>query len=310
MVSFIVVFMNALLKAVMFSVLLGVAISVFIVLPIYLLYKLIYGDIGTKRYYYKRFLEVLEERDLHKYTLPKMSCKQIINFFEIPEVKVEGCLMDSAVATYADKDDDGVLVLFVRKGDYLNPITMWINNHREREKDGIILFVPKSYRDYKKLYNYFYNKGKKQKEDELTNAQLKSLQYLKGQIHKAQYNGRKTLENCQKENADITERIKSENTESAYLTHLLNSDTATEEEILHVINFCVRTGLHNPGDEILSKLSEKATEIAHRKITNTDVEEKENPMKFVETKPLPTKTENDYTNCVLREKLIIYKEKF
>lgn len=241
MISFIITFVNNFLKAVMFSVLIGVGIFVFGVLPVHLLFKLVNGDIRTKRHYYKRFLEVLEERNLWKYTFPKMSYEQIVNFLEVPEAKAKGCLMDSAMSTYANENDGGVLVLFVRKENYLNPVAMWINNCREREKDGIILFVPKSYRDYKKLYNYFYNKGKGQKEDELTNAQLKSLQYLKEQIHKAQCNSRKTLENCQKENTDITERIKSE--------------------------------------------------------------EKENPMKFVETSPLPTKTENDYTTCVLRKKI-------
>lgn len=288
MISFIITFINAFLKAVILSVLIGVTISVFIVLPLYLFYKLINGDIRTSKYYYKRFLEVLEERNLHKYTLPKMSYEQIVNFLEIPEAKVECCLMDSAMATYANKDDDGVLVLFVRKNDYLNPVAMWVNNRHEREKDGIILFVPKSYRDYKKLYNYFYNKGKKQEENELTNAQLKSLQYLKEQIHKAQYNSKKTLENCQEENNDIAERIMSENKRNEYLNFVLDSDTTTEKDILNAINLCIETGCYLDSDEF-GKLNAKLVKMGYDKIVKEEVE---NPMKFVKTNPLPTKTEN------------------
>lgn len=163
MISFIIAFVNIFLKAIMFSVLIGVGIFVFGVLPVHLLFKLVNGDIRTKRHYYKRFLKVLEKRNLWKYTFSKMSYEQIVNFYELPEANVEGCVMDSAISCLVEDGEDGVLVLYTRKEDYLNPLEMWINNRHEQEKNKIILFVPKSYMDYRRLYNYFRNKGKKTK---------------------------------------------------------------------------------------------------------------------------------------------------
>ena len=68
-----------------------------------------------------------------------------------------------------------------------------------RTEDGLILFVPKTYRDYRKLCYYFANNDISKLNDDIVEAQMESLKYLTDLIHKAQDKHTKILQDCQSE---------------------------------------------------------------------------------------------------------------
>lgn len=61
------------------------------------------------------------------------------------------------------------------------------------------MFIPKRYRDYRKLCHYFADIDISQETDNTTAEQMDSLKYLADLIHQAQDNSAKTLQDCQSE---------------------------------------------------------------------------------------------------------------
>lgn len=147
--------------------------------------------------YYKSFLGTIRTKNLYPYTLPRMSCKEIVNMLEIPELNINYCLLSKGSQDVVD--NNGMLVVYTWKKDYEDSVSKWFNSEFLRNKNGLILFVPKSYKDYRKLCDYLGNKINSQKDDDVRNAQMESLKYLTDLIHQAQDNSAKTLQDCQLE---------------------------------------------------------------------------------------------------------------
>lgn len=116
--------------------------------------------------------------------LPKMSYKEIVNMLEIPELNINYCLLSKYAQDVVD--NDGMLIVYTWKKDYEDSISRWFNSEFLRNKNGLILFVPKSYKDYRKLCDYLGDEIDSQKDDGIRNAQMESLKYLTNLIHEVQ----------------------------------------------------------------------------------------------------------------------------
>lgn len=147
--------------------------------------------------YYKAFLDIIRIKNLYQYTLPKMSYTEIVNMLEIPELNINYCLLSKGSQDVVD--NDGMLVFYTWKKDYEDSVSRWFNSEFLRNKNGLILFVPKSYKDYRKLCDYLGNEINSQKDDGIRNAQMESLKYLTNLIHEVQDKHRETLQDCQSE---------------------------------------------------------------------------------------------------------------
>lgn len=147
--------------------------------------------------YYKAFLNTIYAKNLYPYTLPKMSYKEIINMLEIPELNINYCLLSKYAQDVVD--NDGMLVIYAWKKDCEDSISRWFNSEFLRNKNGLVLFVPKSYKDYRKLCNYLGDEINSQKDDDIRNAQMESLKYLINLIHEVQDKHRETLQDCRSE---------------------------------------------------------------------------------------------------------------
>lgn len=147
--------------------------------------------------YYKAFLDTIRTKNLYPYMLPKMSYKEIVNMLEIPELNINYCLLSKYVQDVVD--NDGMLIVYTWKKDYEDSISRWFNSEFLRNKNGLILFAPKSYKDYRKLCDYLGDEINSQKDDDIKNAQMESLKYLTNLIHEVQDKHRETLRDCQSE---------------------------------------------------------------------------------------------------------------
>lgn len=153
--------------------------------------------VAKSRSYYKAFLNTIHTKNLYPYTLPKMSYTEIVNMLEIPELNINYCLLSKGSQDVVD--NDGMLVVYTWKKDYEDSVSRWFNSEFLRNKNGLILFVPKSYKDYRKLCDYLADGINSQKDDGIRNAQMESLKYLTNLIHEVQDKHRETLQDCQSE---------------------------------------------------------------------------------------------------------------
>lgn len=153
--------------------------------------------VAKSRSYYKAFLNTIHTKNLYQYTLPKMSYTEIVNMLEIPELSINYCLLSKGSQDVVD--NDGMLVVYTWKKDYEDSVSRWFNSEFLRNKNGLILFVPKSYKDYRKLCDYLADGINSQKDDGIRNAQMESLKYLTNLIHEVQDKHRETLQDCQSE---------------------------------------------------------------------------------------------------------------
>lgn len=153
--------------------------------------------VAKSRSYYKVFLDTIRTKNLYPYTLPKMPYKEIVNMLEIPELNINYCLLSEHFQNVVD--NDGMLVVYTWKKDCEDSVSRWFNSEFLRNKNGLILFVPKSYKDYRKLCDYLGDKINSQKDDGVRNAQMESLKYLANLIHEVQDKHRETLQDCQLE---------------------------------------------------------------------------------------------------------------
>lgn len=153
--------------------------------------------VAKSRSYYKAFLKTIHTKSLYPYTLPKMSYKEIVNMLEIPELNINYCLLSKGSQDVVD--NNGMLVVYTWKKDCEDSISRWFNSEFLRNKNGLVLFVPKSYKDYRKLCDYLGDEINSQKDDDIRNAQMESLKYLTNLIHEVQDKHRETLQDCQSE---------------------------------------------------------------------------------------------------------------
>lgn len=153
--------------------------------------------VAKSRSYYKAFLDTIRTKNLYPYMLPKMSYKEIVNMLEIPELNINYCLLSKYAQDVVD--NDGMLIIYTWKKDYEDSISRWFNSEFLRNKNGLILFVPKSYKDYRKLCDYLGDEIDSQKDDGIRNVQMESLKYLTNLIHEVQDKHKETLRDCQSE---------------------------------------------------------------------------------------------------------------
>ena len=147
-------------------------------------------------YIYKIFMDMIVERNLQPYTLV-MNYEQIISMLNVPELNLRDTIIDPSCCYIMD--DRAFLLIYTYKHYKEGSISRNIFYKSLREKNGLILFVPKSYRDYRKLCRYFANLDISQTNDNVTEKQMESLKYLTDLIHRAQDKHKETLQNCQVE---------------------------------------------------------------------------------------------------------------
>ena len=147
-------------------------------------------------YIYRAFMEMVEERKLQPYTLV-MGYKQIISMLKVPELNLKDTIIDPSC--YGIADSKAFLLIYTYKHYKGERISRSILYKSLRDKNGLILFIPKSYRDYRKLCRYFADIDISQETSNTTAEQMDSLKYLTDLIHQAQDNSAKTLQDCQSE---------------------------------------------------------------------------------------------------------------
>lgn len=147
-------------------------------------------------YIYKVFMDMIAERKLQPYTLV-MSYEQIISMLNVPELNIRDTIIDPSMGYIMD--NTAFLLVYTHKHYKDGNISREVFNEYLREKNGLILFIPKSYMDYRKLCRYFANIDTSQTNDDITAKQMDSLKYLTDLIHQAQNKHTKTLQDCQLE---------------------------------------------------------------------------------------------------------------
>lgn len=147
-------------------------------------------------YIYRAFMDIVKERKLQPYTLV-MGYKQIISMLNVPELNLKNTIIDPSC--YGIADSKAFLLIYTYKHYKGEGISRSIFYKSLREKNGLILFIPKSYRDYRKLCRYFADIDISQETSNTTAEQMDSLKYLTDLIHQAQDNSAKTLQDCQSE---------------------------------------------------------------------------------------------------------------
>lgn len=147
-------------------------------------------------YIYRVFMDMIKERKLQPYTLV-MSYKQIISMLNVPELNLQNTIIDPSC--YGIADSEAFLLIYTYKHYKDGGLSRSIFYESLREKNGLILFIPKRYRDYRKLCHYFADIDISQETDNTTAEQMDSLKYLADLIHQAQDNSAKTLQDCQSE---------------------------------------------------------------------------------------------------------------
>lgn len=147
-------------------------------------------------YIYTAFMDMIKERKLQPYMLV-MNYKQIISMLNVPELNLKNTIIDPSCCSIADSK--AFLLIYTYKHYKGEGISQSIFYKSLREKNGLILFIPKSYRDYRKLCRYFADIDISQETSNTTAEQMDSLKYLADLIHQAQDKHTKTLQNCQLE---------------------------------------------------------------------------------------------------------------
>lgn len=147
-------------------------------------------------YIYMAFMDMVKERKLQPYTLV-MSYEQIISMLNVPELNLKNTIIDPSC--YDIADSKAFLLIYTYKHYKGEGISRSIFYKSLRDKNGLILFIPKSYRDYRKLCRYFADIDISQETSNTTAEQMDSLKYLTDLIHQAQDNSAKTLQDCQSE---------------------------------------------------------------------------------------------------------------
>ena len=146
-------------------------------------------------YIYRVFIDMVKERKLQPYTLV-MSYEQIISMLNVPELNLQNTIIDPNCYII---DSKGFLLIYTYKHYKDGGVSRSIFYESLREKNGLILFIPKRYRDYRKLCHYFADIDISQETDNTTAEQMDSLKYLADLIHQVQDNHTKTLQDCQSE---------------------------------------------------------------------------------------------------------------
>lgn len=103
-------------------------------------------------YIYMEFMDMIKERKLQPYMLV-MNYKQIISMLNVPELNLKNTIIDPSCCGIADSK--AFLLIYTYKHYKGEGISRSIFYKSLREKNGLILFIPKSYRDYRKLCCYF-----------------------------------------------------------------------------------------------------------------------------------------------------------
>ena len=147
-------------------------------------------------YIYRAFIDMVKERKLQPYTLV-MSYEQIISMLNVPELNLQDTIIDPSCCYIMD--GKAFLLIYTYKHYKDGGVSRSIFYESLREKNGLILFIPKSYRDYRKLCHYFADIDISQETSNTTAEQMDSLKYLTDLIHQAQDNSAKTLQDCQSE---------------------------------------------------------------------------------------------------------------
>lgn len=115
----------------------------------------------------------------------------------VPELNLQNTIIDPSC--YDIADSKAFLLIYTYKHYKDGGISRSIFYESSREKNGLILFIPKRYRDYRKLCYYFADIDISQETDNTTAEQMDSLKYLADLIHQAQDKHTKTLQDCQLE---------------------------------------------------------------------------------------------------------------
>lgn len=166
---------------------------------------------------YKAFMDMIVERKLQPYTLV-MSYEQIISMLNVPELNIRNTIINPCMGYIMD--DAAFLLIYAYKHYKEGNISGDVSHKYLREKNGLILFLPKSYRDYRKLCRYFANLDISQTNDNVTEKQMESLKYLTDLIHQAQDKYTKTLQGCQTE---MDREIRKCKAQSPYFRNRSNS---------------------------------------------------------------------------------------
>lgn len=147
-------------------------------------------------YIYKAFLDSIKENNMLSNTLT-MSYSQIISLLNVPELNICHAIINPCA--FYPEEDRALLVIYTFKNEQMHSIYFCSHNEKTRKEDGLILFIPKTYRDYRKLCHYFADNDISKLNDDIVKAQMESLKYLTDLIHQAQDKHTKTLQDCQAE---------------------------------------------------------------------------------------------------------------
>lgn len=150
----------------------------------------------ASRFEYKAFLKNIKENGLLANTLT-MDYNQIISLLNVPELNIQYDIVDAY--RFTPKEDNGLLLIYTFKDEQMYSPSFCIHSEKARKENGLILFVPKTYKDYRNLCYYFANNDISKTNDNIVEEQMKSLKYLTDLIHQAQDKHTKTLQDCQLE---------------------------------------------------------------------------------------------------------------
>lgn len=168
-------------------------------------------------YIYKAFLDSIKEKEMWSSTLA-MSYSQIISLLNVSELDICHTIIDPW--TFYQEEDMALLAIYTFKNEQMHSISFCSHNEKTRKEDGLILFVPKTYRDYRKLCHYFADNDISKLNDDIVTAQMESLKYLTDLIHKTQNKHRETLQNCQ---AEMDKEIRKCKAQNPYFRNRSNS---------------------------------------------------------------------------------------
>jgi len=149
---------------------------------------------------YRELIKIFSYDSIAPYTLPKMSFEQIYSLLSVSELNIQHVIVreDYDWGGYYEYER-GMLIVYTWNGDSCEMIDWLNNNHNVKSLYKPIFIVPKSSRDYRKLYDYFNETDKVSNDDGIRSAQIESLKYLTDLIHQAQDKHTKTLQDCQVE---------------------------------------------------------------------------------------------------------------
>lgn len=173
------------------------------------------------RYIYKVFLDTIRERGLQPYIL-KMTYKQIISMLNVPELNIKNVIIDPCEGYI--EDERALLLIYTYKHYVDGTLSGSFFCEDTRKKNGLILFVPKTYKDYCKLCHYFADLDTSQMDDNAAETQMESLKYLTNLIHQVQDKHKETLQDCQ---VEMDRETKRQRTMQAYFRN--RSDSANEK---------------------------------------------------------------------------------